>query len=327
MAHVLRIATFNLENLDDKPGLLPGIEERSVILRPQLLRLNADVLCLQEVNAQQAARHGPRELRALDKLLGDTPYAEFHRVVSEARAHKGPSDVHNLVVLSHFPVIEHRQYWHDLVPPLQWRSLTSQPPAQAREDVTWDRPVLHAVLDIGNTRPLHVFNLHLRAALAAFIPGQKASRESWNSVRGWAEGFFLTGLKRAGQSLEARIAVDQLFDADSSALIAVCGDFNAGGRETPVRAIRADVEDTGNAALANRALTALERSLPEAKRFSVKHGGVPVLLDHLLVSKTLASWCSRAEIHNEGLHDELIEAGRALPESFHAPVAAEFAIP
>ena len=70
-----------------------------------------------------------------------------------------------------------------------------------------------------------------------------------------------------------------------------------------------------------------ERSLPEAKQFSVKHGGVPVLLDHLLVSKTLAGWCAHAEIHNEGLHDELIEAGRALPESFHAPVVAEFAIP
>lgn len=48
----LRIATFNLMTLDDRRGLKPGLDERIPILRPQLVRLDADILCLQEVYGQ-----------------------------------------------------------------------------------------------------------------------------------------------------------------------------------------------------------------------------------------------------------------------------------
>jgi exonuclease III len=49
----LRIATFNLENLDDKPGQKPTLDERIAVMRPQIVRLNADILCVQEVNGQE----------------------------------------------------------------------------------------------------------------------------------------------------------------------------------------------------------------------------------------------------------------------------------
>jgi hypothetical protein len=42
----LRIATFNLENLDDNPGQKPPLNERIALMRPQLLRLRADILIL-----------------------------------------------------------------------------------------------------------------------------------------------------------------------------------------------------------------------------------------------------------------------------------------
>ena len=53
------------------------------------------------------------------------------------------------------------------------------------------------------------------------------------------------------------------------------------------------------------------------------------MLDHLLVSKTLMAWYRNAEIHNESLGDELVAYANigASPESFHAPVVAEFAMP
>jgi hypothetical protein len=35
----LRIATFNLENLDNKPGQKPTLEERIKVMRPQLQRI------------------------------------------------------------------------------------------------------------------------------------------------------------------------------------------------------------------------------------------------------------------------------------------------
>ena len=106
MARVLRIATFNLENLDDKPGLIPGIDERSRILRPQLLRLNADVLCLQEVNAQQAVRHGPRELRALDKVCFIIIKAREFDVKEDAETEEdgsNPADDDMREVLANYP--------------------------------------------------------------------------------------------------------------------------------------------------------------------------------------------------------------------------------
>lgn len=48
----MRIATFNLENLDDEPGQDPSLATRVAIMRPQLDRLAADILCLQEVHSQ-----------------------------------------------------------------------------------------------------------------------------------------------------------------------------------------------------------------------------------------------------------------------------------
>lgn len=42
----LRIATFNLENFDYKPRRSHQLEDRISVMRPQLIRLNADILCL-----------------------------------------------------------------------------------------------------------------------------------------------------------------------------------------------------------------------------------------------------------------------------------------
>jgi hypothetical protein len=176
---------------------------------------------------------------------------------------------------------------------------------------------------------LHIVAVHLRAPRAAFIEGQKADAQTWRSMQGWAEGFFLAAIKRAGQALEARLFVDSLFDADPDALVCVCGDFNADEHETPVRTIRGDEEDAGNPHLATRTLVPVERSLARSRRFSVVHHGRPQMLDHLLVSRALLGWYRSVEIHNEALGDELVTAHavRGGPESFHAPVVAEFDAP
>lgn len=323
-----RIATFNLENLDDRPDLDPPLPERTTVLRPQLDRLAADILCLQEVNGQRDTKGEPRRLRALDRLIENTPYAGFHRTVASATSSK-VADKHNLVILSRWPIVDSRLIRHDLVPPPRVRPVTAEPPEVTDQAITWDRPVQHAEIAFPAGRRLHVFNLHLRAPLAVPVPGQKESAHVWNSVPGWAEGYFLASLKRDGQALETRLAVDRVFDAEPEALVVVAGDYNAETRQTPVRLIRGDVEDTGNGRLAGRMLVPLERSVPEGQRYSVLHGGQAVLLDHLLVSRPLLGWFRRAEIHNEALGDELVAQTTVAhsPESYHAPVVAEFAMP
>lgn len=323
----LRLATFNLENLDDLPGERPTLAERAAILRPQLLRLEADIVCLQEVNGQAPPGGGPRTLAALDTLLDGTPYCGYARAATGGE--NGPYDVHNLVILSRLPIASSRQIRHELVPPPSYRMATSEPTAEAEAPVAWDRPILIAEIELGPGAILHVLNLHLRSPLAAFVPGQKSGPFRWNSVAGWAEGFFLAAMKRAGQALEARLLVEQLFDAEADALIAVCGDCNAEARETATRLLAGDEEDTGNGALAGRVLVPAERSVPEDLRFTVLHNGRRSMLDHLLVSRPLMAWYRHAEIHNEALGDELVAYANVSesPESYHAPVVAEFDLP
>ncbi len=325
----MRLASFNLENLDDEATLAPAFGERIAVLRPQLERLDADVLCLQEVNAQRDRKGKPRRFRALDRLLENTAYAGFHRVGSGRRESCAPADKHNLVILSRWPIKDSRQLHHDLVPPACYRPVTAEPAASEAGPVLWDRPILQATIELPGGRRLQVVNLHLRAPLAAAIAGQKLGAFAWKSVPAWAEGFFLASLKRCGQALEARRLVDQLFDAEPKALIAVCGDFNAEAQETPLRIVRGDLEDTGNGALANRSLVPLERALPDSQRFSVRHQGRRLMLDHMLVSRALLAFHQTIEVHNEALGDELVAyaTGSQSPESFHAPLVANFRLP
>ena len=52
MAEV-RIATFNLENFDETaPDEWPSLAERIELMRPQIVRLRANIACFQEVNGQ-----------------------------------------------------------------------------------------------------------------------------------------------------------------------------------------------------------------------------------------------------------------------------------
>jgi endonuclease/exonuclease/phosphatase family metal-dependent hydrolase len=328
----LRVATFNVENLGKASVADTGLEDRIRLLRPQLLRLRADVLCLQEVDAQRLEPGGPRQLDALDTLLENTPYASFERASTLSRSRGGLRDKHNLVVCSRFPVASRRQILHELVAPPSYRPVqgAQQAGGEARDQaIEWDRPILHVALDIGRASPLHVIVVHLRAPRAAFVEGQKADAQTWRSMQGWAEGFFLAAVKRAGQALETRLLVDSLFDADPEALVCACGDFNADIHETPVRTIRGDEEDAGNPHLAGRTLVPVERSLARSRRFSVVHHGRPQMLDHLLISRSLLGWYRSIEVHNEALGDELITAHavRGSPESFHAPIVAEFEMP
>ncbi len=323
----LRLATFNLENLDSGPQADPPLEARIGVLRPQLLRLEADLLCLQEVNAQKDSAGAERRLAALDALLEGTPYADYHRA-STLWPKGAPYDKQNLVILSRWPLGEARQLRNDLVPAPLYRSVTAEPPEQAPEPVGWDRPLLSVPVRLPEGRLLQVVNLHLRAPLAASVPGQKAGPFSWKTAGGWAEGFYLAAMKRSGQALEARLLVESLLEEDPDALIAVCGDLNAEEQEMPLRILRADIDDSGNGALSGSVLTPLERSLPDWRRFSVIHAGRKTMLDHILASRALLAAFRGIEVHNEALGDELAAYASLnhSPESFHAPLVARFTL-
>jgi endonuclease/exonuclease/phosphatase family metal-dependent hydrolase len=320
----MRIATFNVENLGKVRGSGPVFEDRAAVLLPQLERLKADILCLQEVDAIKVG--GVRRAVTLEQLLEGSPYAGYRLVTSTGPSGQGPSDVHNLAVATRLPVVEARDLRHDLVEPPLFRRQTGVPPDDVPMPLTWDRPLQHLVLALPQAFRLHLFNVHLRAPLAVAVPGQKSGPFAWKSVSGWAEGFFAAAMKRAGQALELRLAVERVFDDEPDALIAVCGDFNAADHDTALRLACAGEDDTGSGQLARRVLTPVERSLPADQRFSVMHHGRPQMLDHILASRSLFGHLAGVEVHNEMLTDELVAYGRIdrPPESLHAPLVAAF---
>jgi predicted extracellular nuclease len=325
----LRIATFNLENLDDKPGQKPTLEKRIAVMRPQLLRLKADILCLQEVNGQEEEGK-PRRLLALNRLVEGTPYADYSMVSTTTKDGKQVYDERNLVILSRYEIVSHQQYKHEYAPAPLYRKVMEkidEGEEEEAERVTWERPILHAKVKVeGET--LDVINLHLKSRRPSYVEGQ-VDGYSWKTASGWAEGFFISAMKRVGQALEARILIDRLFDEDENALIVACGDLNSNLTEVPIEAMRGEVENTGNGDLAGRVMVPCELTVPESSRYSYLYLGKGRMLDHLLVSRGMLALYSGAEIHNELLHDESIafSTDKKFPESDHAPVIAEFELP
>lgn len=325
----MRIATFNLENLGNRSEKPEEFRQRLDILRPQLQRMNADVLCLQEIDAARPDKHAARRMVALDQLLQGTAYQDFHRAETVHPATGHPADRHNLAILSRWPVEHAAQYLNSFVLPPVYSYATADPPRAGARAMTWDRPFQHVAIRLPDGSVLNLINLHLKAPLAANVPGQKLDRFAWKSASAWAEGYYVAAIKRAGQAVEVRVLVDRIFDEDPVARILIAGDFNAEEREVPTRIITAELEDTANGDLAARVLVPLEHSLPESRRYSVIHRGRRIMLDHMFASRALLAAYQDMEIHNEALGDELVAYAsvHGSPESYHAPVVATFGVP
>jgi endonuclease/exonuclease/phosphatase family metal-dependent hydrolase len=324
MAEV-RIATFNLENFDETAaGEWPSLAERSTLMRPQIVRLRADIACFQEVNGQERANQ-PRSLLALPELLAETNLAGA-QLASTRTTTNEVYDERNLVLATTFPVFNFQQLRNDLVDPISYRRLTANPPDATAVTISIERPILHVQLDLPNGMRLHVINVHLKSKIPTDIPGQKIDNYTWRSADAWAEGSFISSMKRMSQALEVRRLVDQILDADPTARIVVAGDFNAAPDEVPVMAIRGDVENTGNADLVSRVLVPIEHTIPAPARYTLYHQGHGKMLDHTLISRNLLAHYRGSEIHNEILHDEsaAFAIDRKYPESDHAPVVATF---
>lgn len=330
----MRLATFNLENLGTRSGPNPPLDDRIAILRPQIERLRADVLCLQEVNAERLPGQRDRSLHALERLLEGTRYEHYTRVTSHRAGTQAAADVHNLVILSRWPIVASRDIWHDLVERPAHRSVTARPPTGHAEVVEITRPALLADIALDDGRTLTVINAHLQAPRASLVAGQKLSTRAWATTSGWAEGYYLASLKRNLQALELRLTIDRILDAAPDRWLAVAGDLNAEGDDTALEILKADVDDTGNAALAARMLTAVEQTIPEERRFSVLHGSRRRLLDHILVTQPLMTRLRSVDIDNAALADEAPpptctddpEVRDPPLGSFHAPIVAEFGV-
>ena len=317
----LRIATFNLENFD----ITDSLEERMQIMRPQLQRISADILCLQEIHSEDEGEG--RTLAALDQLLAGTDYAGYHRQTTSTV----DGDLYaerNIVTLSRFPFAEDAEIIRDNDGPRpRYQHVTANPPDNTADFLRWERPLLYSKITLADGQTLHLVNLHLKSKIASNVTGQKIDNFTWRSASAWAEGYFVSSMKRVGQALQVRLLIDSIFDNQGEdALIAIVGDFNAEANEVPVRAISGLVEETGNPDHASRIMIACENNVPESSRFSLLHLGRGEMIDHIMASRALIRYFDHTEIHNEALPDEsgAFRTDNKFPESDHAPVIAEF---
>lgn len=322
----IRIATFNLENLDDGPNVDPPLAQRIEIMRPQLNRIRADILCLQEVHSQGPS--GSRTLAALDMLLTGTDYANFNRETTTTMEGELYA-LRNLVTLSMFPVAGVQQIRDTDGRRPSYQMATAIPVDTTVNPVEWERPMLYTQLTLQSGATLHMINVHFKSKNASNIPGQKLDRYTWRTASAWAEGSFISAMKRVGQALQTRMLIDNIFDTNGEdSLIAICGDFNSEDDEVPVKTIAGHIEDTGNPAHATRLMVPCEYYIPDSSRYSFLYLGKGNMLDHVIASRGLLSFLQDAEIHNEALPDEsgAFRQDTKFPESDHAPVVAEFGL-
>ena len=325
---MFRIATFNLENLDedpaDEPGR-PGFAERAAVLRPALDRLRADILCLQEVHGQERPGQ-PRAMLALQALLAGTRYQGHQMVSTLVKGGGQVYDKRNLVTLfpPGFTLIETRQINGEIVPnPFYQRTVAGDP---APRKLEWERPLLWVRIASPGGVEMHVMNAHFKSKQATPAANLMKDSYTWNMAAGWAEGYFISSMKRVGAALEARALIDIIFGQQPDALILIAGDLNADSDEIPVMALRGRTEDTGNGELGHRVMFPLERNIPESSRYTLFHHGRGEMIDHILASRRFVQAFSHAEVHNEFLSDESVAYAfdEKHPDSDHAPVVAAF---
>jgi len=108
----LTIATWNMENLDDRDNASWIV--RKPILKRMLERINADILMLQEINT----------ISALVDLISGTKYENFEFAHTKTEAGI-PYALRNLGILSKWPIVDVKQYLHELVLPPMWRKVTA----------------------------------------------------------------------------------------------------------------------------------------------------------------------------------------------------------
>ncbi|MEM8916692.1 MAG: endonuclease/exonuclease/phosphatase family protein, partial [Pseudomonadota bacterium] len=286
-------------------------------------------LCLQEVHGQDVEGR-PRDLVVLKELLGPTRYADYQIRSTTLKDKPDVERFRNLVTLVRpdMTFLEAREIHHEFAPPPQYNFVTpidQDEEDDVAKDIRWDRPLFYTKVETDG-RVLHVLNVHYKSKIPTPIPTQGPRDFKWRSAAGWAEGYFISSMKRVGAALETRIFVDKILEEEPEALIVLCGDFNAENDEVPMAALRGEVADTGNPDLHGSVLYALENSVPEDQRFTLFHHGERNMLDHLLVSRGMLGAYLGTEIHNEIVRDESVAFAFDVkfPSSDHAPIVADF---
>jgi endonuclease/exonuclease/phosphatase family metal-dependent hydrolase len=326
--HSFSIASFNTRDFfDDEAPLVMGdldrVGEYTAEVKAQatrlfeakinyiasfLCRLDADIVCLQEVK-------GERVLRALNEKLEGRIRTYPTIVMGQGRDPRGI----NTGVLSRFPLAEPpRRHNQDEDP--EGFSLPVLSAGDAPMPVQhFKRGLLEVVIALPDGHRLNLFNLHLKSGLPMCLQPPTTQKEI-------AEGQIRSNLLRIAEALRVRSLVDERVRAAPDTLLAVVGDFNDGPHSVVVRTVAGDPVE-GFRRQAPGSLRSVAQAIPSDRRFSIQFRTDAGLIDHCLVSDGLWERFETARILNEYLPEataQIRDAGSMSPESDHAPLLATF---
>lgn len=309
----LSISTLNVENLSKpKPSAKDAEKkqytQRLSLLRDIIFRLDADILALQELISPEALN----DLFNFDFPSSFQPYKKPYVVGKPAE--RGV----RCAVLSRFesgPKIDHetaaRFTWPDRG--IDWQ-------------LEWDRPLLEVPVRINLNLIITVFVVHLKSKMVTFPRDVNSGRYEWPSLKKYAQGSFLSTLRRAGQAMDLREKLDAVFERDPKANIVILGDFNDGLGSVTLDTIIGDHIGANNTELRDFELIPCELSLPTEKQYTYIFRGKGIMLDHILISRNMLPFFKFATVYNELLKEEHVpyRGDKFFPEPDHAPVIAYF---
>lgn len=321
------LATFNVRDFfdDEAPQVIgeldrgeytPERRERArVLLRNKvdavaqvLARLDADVVCLQEVKNERCCR------LVLEQLEGKI--AGYQTVVVG-----GGEDARGIrtAVLSRLPLAgDPRRHTKEedatgfCLPKAQE---TDPEPAVHH----FRRGLLEVPLRMSDGTTLVLFNVHLKSNFPVhFRPPQ--------SQGDLADAMVRAGLLRLAEAVRVRRLADARLAQAPRPHVVVAGDFNEGPDSIVLRAVSGDPVEEARRNLPG-ALHSATSGIPTDRRWSIHWRGRRELLDHILISRSLWSRFHESRILNEVLYDPdacLKERSREGAESDHAAVLANF---
>lgn len=303
----LRIATHNLlDFFEPSPEAPPSfLEEKMAFVASGLRRADADVVALQEVGSE------PLVERLAKRELAGLGYAHVAFAPPDRRGIR-------CAILSRLPVLETHVH---AAGSLRFPRFVESDPEPFGERIPLRRPLVHLRVS-SELGPVDVLTLHFKSKLGRAMQSDAGEDLFDATARGFAESQLRSLVLRSAEALFVRGLVDGLL-AEGHDKVAVVGDFNDTLDSLPVQIVSGTGRDLDPALV----LSPAAALVPEARRFSARHGSRPQLIDHILVSQSLAQHLAGCEIFNEALRDHGPYDPEAPPatDSDHAVVLATFA--
>ncbi len=332
---MFRVATFNVRDFFDdvaphvigqldRDGFGQWAQRRARTLYARKVeaiatmvsRLDADVVAFQEVE----------NARVLDAVRAALPAnGAYHPAVV------GTADQRGIAcgLLSRFPIANTEVHGAGQ---LAFPTFAEGDPRPFAGRLESRRGVLEVTVTLPDGSPLELLVVHLKSARPIPRVDDRGNPLDEDGHYAAAEGHARAMLVRVAEALHLRSRVEARLMRDGRAQIAVLGDFNDSPESLVVRAVagqHAEAPRGRNAdldaatSLENGVLHHCAKAVAAPGRYSILHRGAGVLVDHILVSRSLWRRFRGARVLNEELR-ETSSDGREEVESDHAPVLAWF---